>query len=105
MKQYCDLKNIVMFAIPNGGKRNKITAKLMKDEGVMAGVPDMFFPSARGGWFGLWVELKRVKGGTVSNAQKEVMALLRSRNYKCIVCNGADEAIKAIDEYMKWKAT
>ena len=32
----------LLFAIPNGGKRDVISAKLLKDEGVRAGVPDLF---------------------------------------------------------------
>jgi hypothetical protein len=30
-----------LFAIPNGGHRNKIVAKKLKAEGVLAGVPDL----------------------------------------------------------------
>jgi hypothetical protein len=36
-----------MFAIPNGGKRDPITAARLKAEGVKAGVPDTFYPVAR----------------------------------------------------------
>lgn len=33
----------LIFAIPNGGKRNVIVARKMKAEGVKPGVPDYFF--------------------------------------------------------------
>ena len=47
-----------LFAIPNGGHRNKQVALKLKEEGVRAGVLDLFFPEARGGYFGLWIEMK-----------------------------------------------
>ena len=31
----------LIFAIPNGGKRNIITATIQKKEGVVAGIPDL----------------------------------------------------------------
>lgn len=47
-----------LFAIPNGGKRNKREAARMKAAGVLAGVSDIHLPIARGGFLGLWIELK-----------------------------------------------
>ena len=48
-----------IFAIPNGGKRSKVTAAIMKAEGVLAGVPtareqgfDVVWPIIRGLWMG-----------------------------------------------------
>lgn len=35
----------VMYAIPNGGRRDAITGARLKAEGVLAGVPDIFWPS------------------------------------------------------------
>ena len=34
--------DLVIFSIPNGGKRSAITAKIMKAEGQMPGVADLF---------------------------------------------------------------
>jgi hypothetical protein len=39
--QYLDLRGVLYFAIPNGGKRNLITAKKLKAEGAKAGIPDL----------------------------------------------------------------
>ena len=44
-RQYPELE--LMFAIPNGGQRHVVVAKKLKDEGVKAGVPDIFLPVAR----------------------------------------------------------
>nr|WP_294508356.1 hypothetical protein [uncultured Bilophila sp.] len=56
---------LVMLHIPNGGARNAITGSRMKAEGVTAGVPDILLAVPRQGCHGLWIELKRRKGGRV----------------------------------------
>ena len=60
----------MLFHIPNGGNRNIITAKKLKAEGVKKGVPDLCLPIPRGEHHGLFVELKKQKGGTTSPEQK-----------------------------------
>ena len=64
-----------IFAIPNGGARNVVTAAKLKAEGVLAGVPDLCVPMARCGFHGLYIELKNGKKGVVrdSNVHKEVI--------------------------------
>ena len=47
-----------LYAIPNGGKRSRIEAAIMKGEGVKAGMPDTHLPVAAGPCIGLYVELK-----------------------------------------------
>jgi hypothetical protein len=96
---------IFLFSIPNGGKRNKIVAAKLKREGVKAGIPDLMLPYARGGWHGLFIEMKRIKGGSVSKIQGERIAFLRGQNYQVKICKGAAEAIEAIKVYMSHKET
>jgi len=48
----------LLYANPLGGKRPKRTAVAMRAEGAKAGVPDLSLPVARGGWFGLFIEMK-----------------------------------------------
>lgn len=90
----------LLFAIPNGGKRDVISAKLLKDEGVRAGVPDLFLAVPNGDYHGLFIELKKVKGGVVSDSQKEMGAYLMSRDYDCAVCHGWVEAKAKIEKYL-----
>lgn len=90
----------LLFAIPNGGKRDVISAKLLKDEGVRAGVPDLFLAVPKGDYHGLFIEMKKVKGGVVSNSQKEMGAYLMGRDYYCAVCHGWVEAKTAIEKYL-----
>lgn len=85
-----------VIAIPNGGLRNIVTAARMKKEGVVPGVPDLFFPSLK-----LWIEMKRVKGGTVSPEQKDWLAHLSSVGYICHVCKGAAAAMVVVRDHVK----
>lgn len=91
----------LMHHIPNGGKRSKSEAARFKAQGVKAGVPDIFLPCARGGYHGLYIELKRTKGGKLSAAQKEWIDALRGQDYKVIVCYGFDEAREVIINYLE----
>lgn len=91
----------LMHHIPNGGKRSKSEAARFKAQGVKAGVPDIFLPCARGGYHGLYIELKRTKGGKLSAAQKEWIDALRGQGYKVIVCYGFDEAREVIISYLE----
>lgn len=90
----------MLYAIPNGGKRAIKTAVALKKQGVKRGVPDMCLPVPRGGFNGLYIELKRVKGGTVSDEQGAWINALNAQGYRAVVCCGAQEAIKTIREYM-----
>ena len=67
----------LMYHVPNGGKRSKAEAVRFKAQGVKAGVPDICLPVPRGKYHGLYIELKRVKGGRVSAAQEEYISALR----------------------------
>ena len=89
----------LLYAIPNGGKRAIKTAIALKAQGVKSGVPDMCLPVARNGYHGLYIELKRQKGGTVSETQKSWLTALAEQGYKAVVCKGAEEAIRTIKEY------
>ena len=81
---------VKIFAIPNGGNRNVITATMLKAEGVRKGVPDLFIPE----WL-LWIEMKRVKGGKLSPAQSDWIDYLNGCGHTALVANGFEEA-KAI---------
>lgn len=48
----------LLHATPNGGARHPAVAAKLKKEGVRAGVPDVSWPVARGGFIGLAIEFK-----------------------------------------------
>lgn len=97
--EYCDLVKLPIFAIPNGGSRNKIEAANLKRQGVKAGVPDLFLPVARGGAHGLFIEMKFGKGKP-SDKQKVWLQKLMAEGYQVAVCWSAAAAIKTIKQYM-----
>ena len=90
----------LMYHIPNGGLRNKSVAVRLTAEGVRRGVPDICLPVARSGYHGMYIELKRRKGGIVSKEQTEWLELLAAQNYLSLVCYGWDEAREAIKDYL-----
>ena len=89
-----------LFAIPNGGARHVVTGLKLKNEGVKRGVPDLFLPVARGKYHGLFVELKR-PGGKLSKQQEEWAKNLFYLGYGVVVCFSLEEAINAIEDYLK----
>lgn len=91
----------LLFAIPNGGSRHQIEAVHLKEQGVKAGVPDMCLPVPRGGYHGLWIELKRTQGGRLRQEQADWLHALQAQGYCALVCKGADSAIKLIYKYLK----
>lgn len=94
----------LLYAIPNGGKRSKATAALLKAEGVKPGVPDICLPVARSGWHGMYIELKRRKGGRLSEEQRMWMSALETAGYRCCVCNGWEKAQEIITRYLEGTA-
>ena len=94
----------MIFAVPNGGARSKATAGKLRAEGVKAGVPDLMLPVPRGGYAGLFIEMKRRKGGTVRPEQKWWAERLMRQGFKCIICRGADEGMAMITAYMELPA-
>ena len=92
----------LLFHIPNGGKRSKSEAVRFRATGVRSGVPDLFLPCSRGGYHGLWIEMKAI-GGRVSREQEQWRKDLLEQGYMCAVCYGADAAIETIEKYMQLK--
>lgn len=78
---------VLIFAIPNGEHRAVSVARRLKAEGVVPGVPDLFVPEWR-----LWIEMKRIKGGRLSDEQKEIIQRLEAIGYTVIVGKGARDA-------------
>lgn len=96
--KYPELEN--MFAIPNGGYRHYRTAAELKEEGVKSGVPDIMLPVARGGYNGLFIEMKRTAGGRVSETQQKFLKSLNDNGYLAVVCKGFEEARETILRYL-----
>ncbi len=93
--------DILVYAVPNGGGRTGWDATRLKAEGVLAGVPDLVFAEPRGVYHGLYVEMKRMVGGSVSSKQAGVMKRLLARGYAVIVADeGAEKAYEEVCQYL-----
>lgn len=93
----------LLYHVPNGGYRTKAEAGRFRAQGVKSGVPDIVLPVARGGYHGLYVELKRTEGGKVSKTQEEWLEALSGEGYCTAVCLGWDEARQVIERYLAGK--
>ena len=100
---FCSAARVPVFAVPNGGYRTDTEGANLKRQGVMPGVPDLCVPVMRGGFGALFIEMK-TRQGRPSHEQAAWVSLLRRNGYAAEVCHGADEAIKAIREYMGLEA-
>lgn len=90
-----------LWSVPNEGKRKGRTGAGLRSAGMLRGVPDLFLPVSRDGFLGLHIEMKKVDPpGVVKPPQKAVIKWLNNNGHLAIVCYGADEAIKAIKEYL-----
>ena len=92
--------SVRIFSIPNGGGRSKAQGAILKATGTSPGVPDLMIPAPRGQHHGLFVEMKRTKGGSVSKEQKDWIAYLQAQGYQAIVCRGFEEAKREIECYL-----
>ena len=66
----------------------------LKSQGHYSGIPDLVVLLGNGKI--CFVELKRQKGGVVSEEQKKWIDYLNKNGYPAKVCNGCDEAIEFI---------
>ena len=90
---------LTLFAIPNGGNRNLITAMTMKREGVLAGVADLFLAYPSKGSHGLWIEMKTSKGRQ-SPEQKHFQTDMEKHGYKYVVCRSFQDFKEEIENYI-----
>lgn len=85
--------------IPNESKRSVAYGAKMKRMGLSKGFPDIFIPTARKDFHGLFIELKRDMKSRVSAEQTAWITYLNKQGYKALICYGAAEAINEIEKY------
>jgi hypothetical protein len=93
----------LLIGIPNfHGRLGRLTAKqgaILKAEGRRRGVSDTFLPVARGGFHGLWTELKRI-GGKPTDEQLQWRAEMRAQGYRAEIVEGWHAARDLIIRYL-----
>lgn len=94
-------KGWTFCAIPNGGSRSSaIEGARLRSAGLQRGFPDLlvFWPVQAA------IELKRQKGGRVSDEQKAWLDTLKGCGWHAQVCRGSDAAIEWLEEITNEKA-
>ncbi len=99
-KVFPTLPRKLVFAVPNGGSRNKIEAVNMKKQGVTSGVADVILLIPKKGYASLCLEFKTAIGRQ-SDEQKEFQKQAELCRSKYVIVRSAMEAIKVIREYLK----
>jgi hypothetical protein len=89
----------LLFAIPNGGERHIAVAAKMKATGTKAGTADIFLSVPRGGYHGLYIELKKV-GGRASKEQAAFLMEAKAEGFAGYVCVGWEQARDLLIWYM-----
>lgn len=90
----------LLFAVPNGGARNRVTGAIMKAEGVVAGVSDLILLYPSGDYHGLCIEMK-TRTGQQSQSQKTWEAEVICHDYRYAVVRSFEEFQKVINEYLE----
>lgn len=90
----------LLFAIPNGGGRSKREGGILKAEGVLKGVPDLFLALPKGTIHGFFIEMKRGNQGRISPEQAHMIERLSSKGYKVEVIRSEEGFKDAINNYM-----
>lgn len=88
------------YAVPNGGKRDKITAAKLKAEGVKPGTPDTHFPVACGNYHSMYIEMKKPGEGRLSPEQEDRFARLTANGNLVHVCYTWTEATGKLRHYL-----
>ena len=90
----------LLFAVPNGGFRNKGTAQRMHAEGVVAGVADLILMLPTADHHALCIEMKTDKGRQ-SDKQKEWQAAVEKHGYKYIICRSFQDFFFEVTKYLQ----
>ena len=96
--QYHSLLRL-LFAVPNGGRRNAREAAIMKAEGVMPGVADMILLVPSGDFHALCIEFKTGKGRQ-TELQKQWQQDAERYGNRYVVCRSFDEFREQIKNYL-----
>ena len=92
----------LLYHIPNEGQRTKANGAMLRAQGLKKGVPDICLPVPNVRYTSLYIELKRRKGGKVSEDQRGWIEALNRVGCRAVVCHGWDEAREEIERYLGW---
>lgn len=88
-----------LFAIPNGGRRDKVTGAHLKAEGVLPGVSDLILLKSNAQYHALLIEMK-TPTGKQADTQRGWQQLIEQDGYKYVVCRTLDSFIQEVTNYL-----
>lgn len=89
----------LLFAVPNGGSRNKIEAVNLKKQGVKPGVADLILLFPRKGHGALLIEMKYGKGRQ-RDSQKKWQRVAETAGYRYVICRTLEEFMGEVNNYL-----
>jgi hypothetical protein len=96
----------MLFAVPNGGRRGKVEAALLKAEGVLPGVADLILLEARGGYGALCIEMKtRRRGSGQSDYQRDWQAEAEAQGNKYVITRDQAAFCREVTAYLRLPRT
>ena len=91
---------MLLFAIPNGGKRNVVEAMNLKKQGVLAGVADLFLAVPSLNHHGFFIEMKAGQN-EMTQTQQDFKRAVEKRGYKHEVVYSFDQFQREANFYIK----
>lgn len=96
----------LLVHVPNGAfhgrdrKAGAVVAMKLRAQGLQAGVFDYILPVPLAGHSGLWLEMKRIRGGRVSEEQGKFAERMMVLGWQCKIARGWVEASLEILSYL-----
>ena len=89
----------ILFAVPNGGRRDKETGAMLKAEGVLRGVADLILLKSNAHYGALLIEMKTEKGKQSPN-QREWQEKIEKDGYKYVICRSKEDFQREVNNYL-----
>lgn len=99
--QYPKLSKL-LISVPNGGRRDAVTGKILKAEGAVSGVSDLILLVRRGVCGCLCIEMK-TEVGKQSDTQKEWEEQTVKFGNKYVICRNVTEFMNEVNNYLNVK--
>jgi hypothetical protein len=96
IKRRLTLSGIVCHHSPNAGKRSVIGGRMLKQEGMITGWPDLTIVGPGGRI--AFLEVKSAKGHT-TDAQDDCLGMLQRMGHDVAVVRSQDEAVLMLQEW------
>ena len=89
-----------LFAVPNGGRRDAVTAAKLRAEGVVPGVSDLILLKSNHRYGALLIEMKTAKGRQSASQRWWQSVISENDEYKYVVCRSFDDFMREVTDYL-----